>query len=45
MEQDRKPADIPLPKDRPEHARSAILLVISVAHVAIIGMLDSRSLS
>ena len=37
MEQDRKPADIPLPKDWPEHARSAILHVIALAHLAIIG--------
>ena len=37
MEQDRKPADIPLPKDWPEHARSAILHVIALAHVAIRG--------
>ncbi len=29
-------ADIPLPKTRPEHARSAIIHVISLAHAAIV---------
>ena len=37
MEQDRKSADIPLPKGWPQHARSAILHVIALAHLAIIG--------
>ena len=37
MKQPPDPADIPLPKTWPEHARSAVLHVVALAHVAIIG--------
>ncbi len=36
MSQDSGVAAIPLPKDWPEHARSAIVHVISLAHAAIV---------
>ena len=37
MTQDNDLDDIPLPRGWPEHARSAILHVIALAHAAIIG--------